>query len=137
MPFPARKPMRILCQPLFGTRKADGFKLTFNPEPPYYVTSHFSMTRDDIDYGLRVIRALGDLSDPKTFRLLSRERGLTFSGIVDAWIARHEPGDDTPLRLRVQSFVSDLCAEHQIPDTFYQGMASLEFSDAQAGQAER
>jgi len=67
-------------------RKAAGLDIDFDPEPPYFVRSHRSMTPEDIAYGLRVSEAVGVLARSWTVRLLSREPGLTFADIVDAWL---------------------------------------------------
>lgn len=121
-------------------RKAGGFRLEFEPEPPYYVRSHFSMSADDIGYGWKVHRALDDIADAKTFRVLSREPGLTFSGIVDAWIdwdsrqaSGPRPAAEQPERVR--AFLAEFCRERAIPDAFYQGMAAVEFTPAAASTA--
>jgi radical SAM superfamily enzyme YgiQ (UPF0313 family) len=116
-------------------RKAEGFGLTFDPEPPYYVTSHFSMSAEDVQYGWKVHRALDYLSDAKTFRLLSREPGLTFSQVVDAWIAWDaERPDGGSRQEKVQQFLTDFCEERQIPSLFYQGFASVEFGAQAAAE---
>lgn len=110
-------------------RKADGFKLEYESEPPYFVRSHFSMSPDDIGYGWKVHRALDQVADAKTFRVLSREPGMSFSTVVDGWIewdtAAQAGGSKAE---RVRDFLAWFCAQHDVPETFYQGMASVEFT---------
>jgi len=38
-------------------RKAAALNLTFDPEPPYHVRSHLSMTVEDLEYGYRFMKA--------------------------------------------------------------------------------
>jgi hypothetical protein len=112
-------------------RKAAALNLAYDPDPPYYVRSHFSMDGSDIEYGWKVTKALNWLEAPRTIRLLSRERNVTFADIVDEWIEWHpqlvatgEHADD----MRVLSdFVEHLCAKKAIPPEFYRGFASIEF----------
>ena len=82
-------------------RKAREIDLRFDPEPPYVVRSHFSMTADDMAYGAKIMEALEYLRNSKTARFLSREPGLTFAGIIDSWIAWRE--EDAGLSSRSQS----------------------------------
>ncbi len=109
-------------------RKAEMIGLRFDPEPPYYVLSHASMTADEIAYGWKIVSALRRLGDSKAMRLLGREKGLTFPDIVDSWIAWEPPRDETPLVERVHGFLSHFCGEHHIPPEFYQGFAAREFA---------
>src|SRR5262249_40013894 len=67
-------------------RKADGLRLSYDAEPPYYARSHFSMNESDISYGRKVIEALGTLDRLRTIRLLSRERNVGMADIIDAWL---------------------------------------------------
>lgn len=113
-------------------RKAEGFGLEFEADPPYYVRSHFSMSADDIGYGWKVHRALDEIADAKTFRVLGREPGLSFSSVVDAWIAWQEGGREGAVGGRVREFLRDFCGQHAIPEAFYLGMASVEFTPAEA-----
>jgi anaerobic magnesium-protoporphyrin IX monomethyl ester cyclase len=128
-------PPRLAVFPLMvlpGTelwRKAEAFQLQAEPDPPYYVMSHFSMPPEDIEYGWKVNRALKYLSDAKTFRVIAKEPGLTFSELVDAfieWDARRP--DDEPRREKMEQFVNDFCAERLLPADFYQQFIALEFA---------
>ena len=108
-------------------RKAADLRLVFDPEPPYHVRSHYSMTEADIAYGFRVVRALQDVGDSRALRLLARERGLTYADIVDAWIAWDDshPGDETT-GYRLKQFLAEFLEERRIPPAFYTGFASWE-----------
>ena len=50
-------------------RKADAIGLQFEPTPPYYVRSHYTMTRDDIDRGWDIVEALQRSGDSRPERL--------------------------------------------------------------------
>ena len=108
-------------------RKADGLKLEFDPAPPYYVRSHFSMTASDIEYGTRIERAVVALRDSRAVRFLCREPGVTFADLVDAYTAWQ--GDDVP------QFVAAFCDQHGIPAAFYTAFSSREFSAATPTEA--
>ncbi len=105
-------------------RKADAIGLDFEPTPPYYVRSHYTMSREDVAYGWDVVDALKVFGDSKAIRLLGRERGVRFLDVLDAWIAWES--DD------VQAFLSRFCAERNIPPAFYQQFAAREFGAATA-----
>jgi hypothetical protein len=92
------------------------------------------MSEEDVRYGWKVLDALKHLKKARTFRLLSREPGLDFSSIVDAW-SEWSDGDravDEPRAARVGRFLARFCEQHQIPDAFYQGCAAIEFAEAAA-----
>ena len=128
-------PYRLAVFPLMvlpGTelwRNAAALKLEFDPDPPYFVRSHLSMSAEDFDYGRRLVAACESLQKSRTVRLLSRERGLSFAEIVDesvAWQARHRvakhDGDS------VKRFVSHVCASRTIPPVFYDKFAAVEYA---------
>lgn len=108
-------------------RKASNLRLVFDPEPPYHVRSHYSMSAADIAYGFRVVRALHDVGDSRTLRLLARERGLTYADVVDAWIAWDDahPGDEAT-GYRLKQFLAEFLTARKIPPAFYTAFASWE-----------
>jgi len=110
-------------------RKASEVQLAFDPDPPYIVRSHFSMDEADVAYGHRVVRALQDLGDSRALRLLARERGLTYTDVIDAWIAWEDehPGLEST-GYRVKQFLLEFCGRRQIKADFYSGFASWEFA---------
>jgi radical SAM superfamily enzyme YgiQ (UPF0313 family) len=100
-------------------RKARDLRLAFDPRPPYHVRSHYSMSEEDIAYGVRVVRALQDIGDARALRLLGREHGLAYADVLDAWIAwddRH-PGIET-IGYRAKHFLIELCDRYRIPEEF-------------------
>jgi anaerobic magnesium-protoporphyrin IX monomethyl ester cyclase len=118
-------------------RKAGALDLTFDPEPPYPVRSHLSMTEEDIAYGRRLIKAVVVLQGLRTLRLLSREPGVGFAEVVDEWLAwtgLETPGTEMPSANpeTVRAFVAHFCARKGIPDRFYQAFAALELPAAAA-----
>lgn len=110
-------------------QKADDLKLTFDPEPPYFVLSHLSMSAGDFEYGRQVIDACSQLRRSRAIRVLARERGVTFADLVDEWIAwqsldgSHDPDGETMKR-----FIEHVCEQHGIPPEFYRRFATLEFA---------
>jgi radical SAM superfamily enzyme YgiQ (UPF0313 family) len=110
-------------------RKARDLRLEYDPEPPYVVRSHFSMTAADIAYGDRIVAGLKCMGDSRTIRLLARERGVSFSDIVDEWIAwREEQAWPEEVEPNPKLFVAHFCEKNHIPPDFYRGLASWEFS---------
>jgi radical SAM superfamily enzyme YgiQ (UPF0313 family) len=110
-------------------RKAAALQLAFDPDPPYHVRSHASMSADDVAYCFRVVRALHEVGDVRALRLLARERGLTYADVLDAWIAwdAANPGEEA-IRYRTKQFLLEFCDERRIPAEFYRGFASWELA---------
>jgi len=96
-------------------RKAAALGLAFDPEPPYHVRSHATMTCDDVAYGHRVVRALQDVGDSRALRTLARERGLGYSDLIDAWIAWDDahPGLEST-GYRAKHFLLEFCERRRI-----------------------
>jgi len=128
-------PSQLAVYPLMilpGTelwRKAGDVELGFDPDPPYVVRSHFSMSADDIAYGHRVVRALQELGDSRTLRLLARERGITYADVIDAWLAWDDehPGLETT-GYRVKHFLLEFCERRQIEADAYRARLSCELA---------
>jgi radical SAM superfamily enzyme YgiQ (UPF0313 family) len=110
-------------------RKAAALNLTFDPEPPYHVRSHLSMTAEDLEYGYRYMKAANLLQGSRTFRLLARERGVTFTEVVEEWLAwrPQQPASQSD-KEAMSAFVTHLCGRRQIPPVFYQRFGALELS---------
>jgi anaerobic magnesium-protoporphyrin IX monomethyl ester cyclase len=108
-------------------RKAGDLRLVFDPDPPYHVRSHYSMSEDDIAYGFRVVRALQDIGDVRALRRLARERGLAYADLLDAWIAWDDahPGIET-IGYRAKHFLIELCDRERIPAEVSRSLASCE-----------
>lgn len=110
-------------------RKAAELSLTFDPNPPYHVRSHLSMTAEDLQYGYRFMKAANLLERSRTLRLLARERGVTFSGIVELWLEwRPRQADSLPYKDALRAFVAHLCGDMGIPAGFYQQFGELELA---------
>jgi radical SAM superfamily enzyme YgiQ (UPF0313 family) len=108
-------------------RKAGELELKFDPDPPYMVRSHFSMSAGDVAYGRRVVRALHEIGGSRALRLLGRERGLSYADVLDAWIAHNDAGGAVEsLSYRIKQFLVEFCDRHAIPSAFYRGFASWE-----------
>jgi hypothetical protein len=112
--------------------KAADLELTFDPEPPYHVRSHRTMTHDDVEYGRRLVKGANLLQGSRTVRLLAREPGVTFADLVDDWIVWQErrglrEADGGGLK----AFVADVCARRALPIAFYKGFAEWEFRAAE------
>ena len=110
-------------------RNRAALQLTHDPEPPYHVRSHLSMTAGDLEYGLRFSRSANLLQRSRTLRLLAREPGVTFSDLVEAWLAWRplQPAALPPAEA-MAAFVSYVCADRGIPAQFYEGFGALEFA---------
>jgi anaerobic magnesium-protoporphyrin IX monomethyl ester cyclase len=114
-------------------RKAGELKLDFEREPPYPVRSHLSMSPEDIEYGRRLVLAAGFLQRSRSIRYLAREPQLTFSTIVDEWLASRPDGqEDAGDRETVLVFIKSTCDRRGIPPQFYLEFAALEFAEADA-----
>lgn len=115
-------------------RKAAALKIEFDPEPPYVVRSHYSMTPDDIAYGVRVAAAVDRVGRSWTIRLLAREAGVTFADVIDAWVdwtggeADGTAGQDTAYeKEKIRRFILHFCALKRIPPKFYEASSVVEF----------
>lgn len=107
-------------------RQAAALDLQFDPEPPYHLRSHLSMTAEDVRHGARVLKAAGILQASRTVRLLSRERGLSFADLVDEWLLwrADETGKADPALL--SRFITHACERFNVPTAFYRAFAELE-----------
>jgi len=114
-------------------RKAGPLDVQFDPEPPYFLRSHLTMSADDVEYGAKIIGAIEHLANTNTVRLLTKESNVTFSDIVDAWIAwrDEQPGEDAAGNI-VERFIEHFCDKRQIPFEFYRAFSSIEFRDPRA-----
>jgi radical SAM superfamily enzyme YgiQ (UPF0313 family) len=110
-------------------RKADELKVAFDPEPPYFATSHLSMSADDFKYGRAITEACTRLQRSRTARLLGRERGLTFADLVDEWVAwQSQRGSEDSNGETMKQFVAYVCERKDISPQFYHQFAALEFA---------
>lgn len=115
-------------------RKAAALKIEFDPEPPYFIRSHYSMTRADIAYGLKVVDAVDRVGNSWTIRLLAREAGVTFADVIDAWVdwADGKPAGSTGQeeaheKEKIRQFILHFCALKRIPPKFYEASSTIEF----------
>ena len=112
-------------------RKAKALEIEFDPEPPYFIRSHRSMSEADIDYGLKVADAVGHVGSSWTIRLLGRESGVTFADVIDEWLAwavarpAVEAADEGS---RIHQFILHFCALKRIEPRFYAASAAVEFT---------
>ncbi len=116
-------------------RKAAALEIAFDPEPPYYIRSHHSMTPDDIAYGLKVADAVDRVGKSWTIRLLARETGVTFADVIDAWVdwsdgnsAGSAGQDETREGQNMRQFILHFCAANRIPPKFYDASSAIEFA---------
>jgi anaerobic magnesium-protoporphyrin IX monomethyl ester cyclase len=111
-------------------RKAAALKIDFDPEPPYFIRSHRSMTQADMAYGLKVADAVDRVGNYWTIRLLAREAGVTFADVIDAWVEWVEAEPEkrcTQEQEVILQFVLDFCARNRIPPKFYEASSAIEF----------
>ena len=137
----ALQPPQLAVFPLMvlpGTdlrRKADALGVAFDPEPPYFIRSHRTMSAGDIAYGIELGEAVARVGESWTIRLLAREAGVTFADVIDAWMswpgaqaAGAAAADRARDRRRLREFILHFCALKRIPPEFYQASAALEFA---------
>lgn len=116
------------------SRKTKALRIEFDPEPPYNIRSHYSMTGEDIAYGIKISRAVWSLGGAWTIRFLGRETGMTFADVIDEWIAwtgREPAGSavhgEASHEEKLRQFVLHFCARNRIPPTFYEASSAIEF----------
>ncbi len=112
-------------------RQAGPLQLVYEPAPPYFIRSTPSMPPADIARGRRMATAVRGLWNSRAVRLLSREPGLTFAGIVDAWVdwtSQIGVDEDAQIAEHLAAFVAAECARRRIAPDLYLGIASLEIS---------
>jgi len=110
-------------------RKAAEIALDFDPNPPYHVRSHASMSPGDVQYGQEMVNALDLLGNARTIRTLIKETGVTLSAVIDAWIdwRQRHTASDAEANL-VAPFLLAFCEERRIPTAFYRASAAVEFN---------
>jgi radical SAM superfamily enzyme YgiQ (UPF0313 family) len=110
-------------------RNAKALGVVFDPEPPYVVRSHFSMTAEEIAHGDRIMEALEYLRNSRTARSLSCQPGVTFADLIDAWIRwREEEAWPEAAEPNAKLFIAHFCGERQLDASHYLRLASSEFS---------
>lgn len=112
-------------------RQAATLGLDFDPSPPYFIRATPSMPAAAIARGRAMAPAVRLLWNSRTMRLLSREPGMTFADLVEAWVDWTE-GEGAALgqrsdEARLHAFVAAHCERRQIPPAFYLSVAQLEF----------
>jgi radical SAM superfamily enzyme YgiQ (UPF0313 family) len=127
------EPPRLEVYPLMvlpGTelwRKAEILNLNFDPEPPYRIRSHPSMSVSDVNYGDKVAQAVSFPGNSLAFRLLYKKSRLKFSDMLDEWITWHDiHAVPKSKEEKINEFLREFCAQREIPDAFFRSLASLE-----------
>jgi hypothetical protein len=85
----------------------------------------------DIAYGRRMATAVRGLWNSRAVRLLSREPGVTFADIVDAWVGWTDSAGvdgDAVIGEHLGAFVAGQCARRGIAPDLYLGITHLELS---------
>ena len=101
------------------SRKAREFGLVFDPDPPYYVRSHPTMTERHIEEGMDLIRANRLFRRSATMRLLRRWPGQTLSQVLDAWVqGRTGRNSSAPTHDAVLEFLRTFSDRAGIPRPF-------------------
>jgi radical SAM superfamily enzyme YgiQ (UPF0313 family) len=107
-------------------RRARQFDLEFDPEPPYHVRSHRSMSEADVEYGHRLLKSANFLQGSRTLRLLAREGGLSFADLVDEWLEWRGGRPVEADNAAVREFIAHVCAVRDIPAAFYERFGRAE-----------
>ena len=119
---------------------ADQLGLVYQAAPPYRIISTATMTAEELALGWEMGCAVRLLWRSQTFRWLSREPGMTFADVLEAWARWVEarPGDgladgpDKPVidkrnAAALTQFVDAHCETHGIAPDFYRAAARREF----------
>lgn len=120
---------------------ADRLGLVFHQDPPYRIISTATITADEMALGWEMGCAVRQLWRSRTFRWLSREPGMTFAGLLEAWArwvamrpaaALSARPDGAPIDKQVAAalveFVEAHCRAHNISPAFYGAAAAREFA---------
>jgi radical SAM superfamily enzyme YgiQ (UPF0313 family) len=111
-------------------RKSGILHLNFDPEPPYWIKSHPSMSVFDVEYGHKITKALQYLGNSLTFRLLCKKSRLKFSDLLDEWIGWHDThAVPQSKEARINEFLREFAARRDIPERFFRTLASREFKE--------
>lgn len=119
---------------------AEQLGLVFEHAPPYYIQSTATMTPDELSLAWEMGCAVRQLWRSHTFRWLSREPGMTFADMLEAWArwVHARPGDGladrpagSPVNARIAAAISEFidvyCHERGIASEFYRETARREF----------
>lgn len=125
---------------------AERLGIVFDPRPPHEVQSTSTMSRDDITRGWEIALAVRALWRSRAVRWLSREPGVTFGAITDAWatwtiarpddalaaLPRTQPAD-APMAAStaaaLPAFIGAFCDARGIDPTFFVAAARRECLD--------
>ena len=110
-------------------RKATALHIEFDPEPPYHVRAHPTMSRADIAHVAAVAQTAEMLWDYRALQLLARVEGTSYADLVDAWNAWH-PGPPTTEQMaaRLLEFIGHHCASRGIDPAFFLTFAGMELA---------
>jgi anaerobic magnesium-protoporphyrin IX monomethyl ester cyclase len=118
-------------------RKAESLGIAFDPDPPYEVRSHATMSAADIARVRDIARMSNRIWDSQTLRLLGRASGAAYADLVDDWLEWNGgPATREELRARLVKFVTHHCATRQIPDRFFLASAAVEVRESPVAPAE-
>lgn len=112
-------------------RQADTLGLDYERTPPYFIESTPDMSAADIIAGRRMALAVRSLWNSRTIRLLSRERDMSFAGVVEDWAAWSEASAidvDVDVSTQLAAFVEDHCRRRGIASQFYRSALALELA---------
>ena len=85
------------------------------------------MSTFDVNYGHKIFHALLYPGNSLAFRLLCKKSRLKFSDMLDEWIAWHDTHAVAQSKEeKINEFLREFCAQREIPDAFFRGLASLE-----------
>jgi hypothetical protein len=87
------------------------------------------MSAEDMEFGTRFQKVANLLQGSRTVRFLSRERDLTFTDLIEEWLAWRPAGrlyeaDNETLK----AFVAHVCSRRDIKAEFYERFGALEFA---------
>lgn len=110
-------------------KQAEALALAYDSKPPYRAQSHATMDAGDMTHAFTMAAAAQRLWEFRAIRALSRAPSLTYSAVVDGWIAFNggrPAGAD--LSDALPSFIRDCCTRHGIADEIYVAGARLDLA---------
>lgn len=119
-------------------RKAGSMGIDFDPEPPYEVRAHATMSAADITRVRDISQTSSLFWKVLALRLLARAEGTSFADLVEDWLEwRGAPATREALRECLVEFIEHHCAPRRIDPRFFVLGAETELREPPAPSADR
>lgn len=109
------------------SRKAESMGITYDPEPPYHIRSHPTMSAAEMEHTRALSAMAGRLWRFQTMQLLARATGGSYADLVEDWL-RWQEGTSTSdeARALLPAFVERWCAQRPVDARFFTASAAVE-----------